>query len=296
MSKKPLFTGSGVALVTPMKEDGSINYPELARILDDQIQGGTDAIFVCCTTGEAPTLDDPEHLECIRYTVDHVAGRVPVIAGTGSNNTAHAIMMTKEAQEMGADGVLLVTPYYNKTSQKGLVEHFTVIAQSTTLPCIVYNVPSRTGVNITPETALALSKIPNIVGIKEASGNISQVAKIARLCGDDLYIYSGNDDQIVPVLSLGGKGVVSVLANVAPQVTHEICDLWFKGETQKSLDLQLKYLDLCNALFMDVNPIPAKQAMKELGYDVGFCRLPLCDMDDDKKKTLRNVMEAAGLL
>lgn len=294
--KKPLFTGSGVALVTPMKEDGSIHYETLAKMLEDQIQNGTDAIFVCCTTGEAPTLEDPEHLECIRFTVEQVAGRIPVIAGTGSNNTAHAIMMTKEAEEMGADGVLLVTPYYNKTSQRGLIQHFTSIAQSTSLPCIVYNVPSRTGVNITPETALALSKVPNIVGIKEASGNISHVAKIAKLCGDDLYIYSGNDDQIVPVLSLGGKGVVSVLANVAPKVAHDICQLWFDGKPRESMELQLKYLDLCNDLFMDVNPIPVKQALKELGYEAGSCRLPLCDMTQEKQEALRNTMKAAGLL
>lgn len=294
--KKPLFTGSGVALVTPMHQDGSINYETLAKMLDDQIENGTDAIFVCCTTGEAPTLEDPEHLECIRFTVEHVAGRVPVIAGTGSNNTDHAIMMTKEAREMGADAVLLVTPYYNKTSQRGLVQHFKAIAQSTTLPCIVYNVPSRTGVNIAPETALELSKIPNMVGIKEASGNISQVAKIARLCGDDLYIYSGNDDQIVPVLSLGGKGVVSVLANVAPKVAHDICQLWFDGKPQESMELQLKYLDLCNDLFMDVNPIPVKHALNELGYEAGSCRLPLCDMSQEKQEALRNTMKAAGLL
>lgn len=294
--KQPLFTGSGVALVTPMHQDGSINYETLAKMLDDQIENGTDAIFVCCTTGEAPTLEDPEHLECIRFTVEHVAGRVPVIAGTGSNNTDHAIMMTKEAQDMGADGVLLVTPYYNKTSQRGLIQHFTAIAQSTTLPCIVYNVPSRTGVNIAPETALALSKIPNMVGIKEASGNISQVAKIARLCKDDLYIYSGNDDQIVPVLSLGGKGVVSVLANVAPKAAHDICQLWFDGKHQESMELQLKYLDLCNDLFMDVNPIPVKQALNELGYQAGSCRLPLCDMTQEKQEALRSTMKAAGLL
>ena len=294
--KKPLFTGSGVALVTPMKEDGSIHYETLAKMLDDQIQNGTDAIFICCTTGEAPTLEDPEHLECIRFTVDHVAGRIPVIAGTGSNNTAHAIMMTQEAQDMGADGVLLVTPYYNKTSQQGLIQHFTAIAQSTTLPCIVYNVPSRTGVNIAPETALALSKIPNIVGIKEASGSISHVAKFARLCGDDLYIYSGNDDQIVPILSLGGKGVISVLANVAPKAAHDICQLWFDGKPRESMELQLEYLDLCNDLFMDVNPIPVKQALKELGYEAGSCRLPLCDMPQEKQEALRNTMKAAGLL
>lgn len=296
MCKKPVFEGSGVALITPMTPDGAVNYPVLGQILEDQIAKGTDAIFVCCTTGEAPTLDDDEHLECIRYTVEKVAGRIPVIAGTGSNNTAHAIMMTQESEKLGADGVLLVTPYYNKTSQRGLVDHFTAIAASTSLPCILYNVPSRTGVNMTPETIYELSKLPNIAGVKEASGNLSQVAKIARLCGDQLPIYSGNDDQIVPVLSLGGKGVVSVLANVAPTAVHEICQTWFDGKPAESLALQMKYLDLANDLFIDVNPVPVKQAMVELGYQAGSCRLPLVDMTQDKKDALRNSMKAVGLL
>ena len=273
--KTPIFTGSGLAMITPMNADGSVNYTEIDRIIEDQIARHTDAIISCGTTGEASTLEDEEHLNVIAHVVKRVDGRIPVIAGTGSNNTAHAVMMSKEAADFGADGLLVVTPYYNKTSQAGLIASYTAIADATDLPVIMYNVPSRTGVNIAPETALALSAHPKINAIKEASGNISQVAKIAALCGDELNIYSGNDDQIVPLLALGGKGVISVLAHVVPQETHDICQLWFDGKTAESTALQLRMLELCEALFCDVNPIPVKAAMNMLGYNAGECRLPL---------------------
>lgn len=294
--KKPVFTGAAVAIITPMFEDGTVNYEEFGRIIEDQIAGGTDAIVVCGTTGESAAMPHQEHVDVIDYCVKKVNHRIPVIAGTGSNDTAYAIELTKAAEQLGADAFLLVTPYYNKTSQAGLIAHFKAIAACTKLPCILYNVPSRTGVNITPETACALSKVENIVAIKEASGNISQIAKVAQLCGDDLAIYSGNDDQIVPILSLGGKGVISVLSNVAPKQAHDICQAWFDGDPAKSMELQLKYLNLCNALFCDVNPIPVKHAMNMLGYKAGHCRLPLIDMDEAKQEMLRKEMVAAGIL
>lgn len=294
--KAPIFTGSGIAMITPMHADGSVNYAEIDRIVEDQIARHTDAIIACGTTGEASTLDDREHLDVIGHVVKCANGRIPVIAGTGSNNTAHAVMMSKEAADLGADGLLVVTPYYNKTSQAGLVASYTAIADATDLPVIMYNVPSRTGVNIAPETAKILSEHPKINAIKEASGNISQVAKIAALCGDELNIYSGNDDQIVPLLSLGGKGVISVLAHVAPQETHDICQLWFDGDTAASAALQLKLLDLCGALFCDVNPIPVKAAMNLLGYDAGNCRLPLVPISEGNLEKVRAALKAAGLL
>ncbi len=275
--KKPVFTGSAVAIITPFHADGSINYDALGKILEDQIAGGTDAVVICGTTGEASTLGDEEHMEAVGYTVKTVAGRIPVIAGTGSNDTAHAIRFSQQAEALGADAVLLVTPYYNKTSQAGLLAHYTAIANSITLPCILYNVPSRTGVNLAPATLAELARLPNINAVKEASGNIAQATEIAALCGDELNLYSGNDDQIVPLLSLGGKGVISVLANVAPRQTHEICALWFAGKAKESLTLQLKMLPLCKALFADVNPIPVKWAMNRLGYAAGPCRLPLVE-------------------
>ena len=283
-------------MITPMHPDGSVNYTEIDRILEDQIAAHTDAIIACGTTGEASTLDDQEHLDAIGHVVKRVDGRIPVIAGTGSNNTAHAIMMSKEAADLGADGLLVVTPYYNKTSQAGLVASYTAVADATDLPVIMYNVPSRTGVNIAPETAKTLSAHPKINAIKEASGNISQVAKIAALCGDELNIYSGNDDQIVPLLSLGGKGVISVLAHVAPQQTHDICDLWFEGKTAESAALQLKLLDLCNVLFCDVNPIPVKAAMNLLGYSAGECRLPLVSASEANLAKIRSTLSEYGLL
>ena len=294
--KKPVFTGAGVAIVTPMNADGSINFEEFGRMIEDQIANQTDAIVVCGTTGEASTMPDEEHLACIEYCVQKVAHRVPVIAGTGSNDTAHGISLTRAAEKLGVDGVLLVTPYYNKTSQTGLIAHFTALANCTSLPVILYNVPSRTGVNILPETAYELSKLPNVNAIKEASGNISQVAKLARLCGDELNIYSGNDDQILALLSLGSKGVISVLSNVAPKQTHDICQAWFDGDVEKARELQFQYLPLCDALFCDVNPIPVKYAMNLQGYQAGICRLPLVDPSDANKAKIKAEMAAAGLI
>ena len=294
--KNPVFTGAGVAIITPMYEDGSINFDELGRIVEDQIARGTDAIVICGTTGECSTMTDEEQLAAIKYTVDLVNHRVPVIAGAGSNDTDHGCALAAKSAACGADALLLVTPYYNKTSQAGLVAHFTAMAEAGGIPVIMYNVPSRTGLNIAPETAKELSKHPLINGIKEASGNIGQVAKIAALCGDELNIYSGNDDQIVPLLALGGKGVISVLSNVAPQYTHDICAKWFAGETQESLQMQLKALPLCKALFADVNPIPAKWAMNRLGWQAGACRLPLVEPSAAVQDQLETAMRDFGLL
>ena len=265
-------------------------------IIDDQIAHGTDAIVICGTTGESAALSHEEHVECIRFAVKHTAKRVPVIAGTGSNDTAFAIEISKEAEEAGAEALLLVTPYYNKTSQAGLIAHYTAIANAVTLPCIIYNVPSRTGVNLQPATLAELAKLPNVNAVKEASGNISQVADVAALCGEELNIYSGNDDQIVPILSLGGKGVISVLSNVAPQQAHDICAAWFSGDTAKSLELQLKALPLCHALFADVNPIPVKWAMNRLGWNAGPLRLPLVEPSAAVQQSLENEMKAYGVL
>lgn len=294
--KKEIFSGAGVAIVTPMYPDGSIHYEKLGQLIDWQIENHTDAIVICGTTGESACMTDQEHIDCIEFAVKHTAGRVPVIAGAGSNDTAYAVQLSKEAKQLGADALLHVTPYYNKTSQKGLIAHFNAIADATDLPIILYNVPSRTGVNIKPETYAQLAKHPNIVAAKEASGNISQVAQIKALCGDDLDLYSGNDDQIVPLLSLGAKGVISVLSNVMPKETHDICALFFEGKVQESAALQLKLLDLINHLFMDVNPIPVKAAMNLMGFEVGECRLPLVSMDDAQIGVLRESMKQAGLL
>lgn len=294
MSKPVLFTGAGVALVTPMHKDGRVNYEKYRELIEYQITHGTDAIISVGTTGEAPTLEDDEHLHAFEVAIEQTNGRVPMIAGTGSNNTDHCIFMSREAKAMGADGLLLVTPYYNKTSQRGLIAHYTKIASSVDLPIILYNVPSRTGVNLQPKTIAELSKIPNIVGLKQANGNMSETAEIAALC--DIPIYSGNDDQIVPILALGGKGVISVLSNVIPQETHDICKAWFDGNVQLSLDLQLKYLELANALFMDVNPIPVKEAMNQMGLDVGDCRLPLYSMTDAMKQTMTDVLKRYHLI
>ena len=294
--KKPVFTGAGVAIVTPMHEDGSINFEELGRILEDQIARGTDAIIICGTTGECSTMVDAEQLAAIKFTVDTVAHRVPVIAGAGSNDTAHGCALAKGAADCGADALLMVTPYYNKTSQAGLVAHFTSMAEAGGIPVILYNVPSRTGVNIAPETAKKLSAHPLINGIKEASGNISQVAKIAALCGDELNLYSGNDDQVLPLLSLGGKGVISVVSNVAPTLVHDCCAAWFAGDTAKARALQLEMLPLSDALFCDVNPIPVKYAMNLLGWKAGNCRLPLVEPDDNKKAMIERALRSAGLL
>jgi len=294
--KKPVFTGAAVAIITPMHADGSVNYEELGRIIEDQIANHTDAIVICGTTGESPALDHEEHTQCVRYTVQKVAGRVPVIAGTGSNDTRYAIQLSQQAQADGADALLLVTPYYNKTSQAGLIAHYTAIANAVDLPCILYNVPSRTGCNLQPATLAELAKLPNINAVKEASGNISQVAEIAELCGENLNIYSGNDDQIVPLMALGGKGVISVLSNVAPQYTHDLCAKWLAGDTAGSLEMQLKALPLCKALFADVNPIPVKWAMNRLGWQAGACRLPLVEPSAAVQELLETAMQDFGLL
>ena len=294
--KKTVFTGAAVAIITPMYPDGSVNYEELAKLVEFQIANGTDAIVACGTTGESSTLGDEEHVQVIKAVVDQVNGRVPVIAGAGSNDTAYAVWLSREASDLGADALLHVTPYYNKTSQSGLIRHFNTIADATDLPVILYNVPSRTGVNILPETYRELAKHPNIVAAKEANGNISSVAQTAALCGDDLAIYSGNDDQIVPILSLGGKGGISVLSNVAPAQTHEICQLFFDGKVSESAALQLKLLPLINTLFCDVNPIPVKEAMNMLGYAAGSCRLPLDRLSEAGRSRLAAELKAAGLL
>lgn len=288
--KKTVFTGAATAIITPFK-DGKIDYKAYKDMLEFQIKNSIDAIVVCGTTGEASTLDDKEHKEMISFTVEKVAGRVPVIAGTGSNDTDYAIQLSKFAASEGADALLLITPYYNKTTQKGLIKSFNVIADATDKPCIIYNVPSRTGVNILPETCVELAKHENIVAIKEASSNISQIASIAHLCGDSIDIYSGNDDQIVPILSLGGKGVISVLSNLLPKDTHDICELFFNGKLNESLDLQLKYLELINALFCEVNPIPVKTAMAMLGLCTEEMRLPLCEMEDKNRARLAEAMK-----
>jgi len=296
MSKKEIFRGAGCAIVTPMFEDGSINYDELGKLIDFQIDNGTDAIVICGTTGEASTMTDDEHVECIRYAVEKTAKRVPVVAGTGSNDTAYAVWLAKEAAAVGADAQLQVTPYYNKASQLGLIRHFNAIADATDLPIILYNVPSRTGMTIKPETYAELCKHPNIVATKEASGDISAIANIKWLCGDELDIYSGNDDQIVPLMSLGAKGVISVLSNVCPKETHDICQLYLDGNVKESAALQIKYLDLIHALFSDVNPIPVKQAMNFMGYAAGECRLPLCEMSESGKQKLFETMKRYGLV
>ncbi len=294
--KKTIFTGAGVAIVTPMNPDESINFDRLGQIIDNQIENGTDAIVICGTTGESATMTDQEHVDCIEYAVKRVNGRVPVVAGAGSNHTSYAVWMSKEAKRIGADALLHVTPYYNKTSQTGLIRHFNAVADATDLPIILYNVPSRTGVNITPATYRELAKHPNIVAAKEASGNISQIAQIAQACGDELDLYSGNDDQIVPLLSLGAKGVISVLSNIMPRETHDICRLFFEGKIAESRALQLKLLPLINALFSDVNPIPVKEAMNMMGWECGECRLPLVSMQPQAKEHLRVLMQEQGLI
>ena len=294
--KNTIFTGAGVALVTPFNDDFSVNYDCLEKLIEMQIEGGTDSIITCGTTGEGSTLSREEHIAVVKRTIEIVDHRVPVIAGTGSNDTAFAIELTKEAQQLGADASLQITPYYNKTSQKGLIAHFTAIAKACDMPMILYCVPGRTGVNILPETCKALSELPNIVAVKEASDNVSQVTAIARLCGEDLDIYSGCDDLILPIMACGGKGVISVLSNVAPKAAHDIAALYLEGKVEESRKLQLEYFDLCKALFWDVNPIPVKAAMNMMGLNVGPCRLPLVEMDDDKKAALYNVLKAHSLV
>lgn len=287
-----LFTGSGVAIVTPFKDDLSIDYDRLKSLIDYQIENGTDAIIICGTTGEASTLTDDEQIACIKAAVDYTAGRVPVIAGAGSNDTMHGINLSKRAEEAGVDGLLQVTPYYNKTSQKGLYEHFKALADAVNIPIILYNVPGRTGMNIAPETALKLSEIDNIVGIKEASGHLSQMVSLAHLCRGKLDIYSGNDDQVLPLLALGGVGVISVAANVVPQQMHDMVALYLEGKHQESLDIQMALIPLINALFCEVNPMPVKAALNILGGDfsVGPCRAPLTHLEDHNQKSLQAIM------
>lgn len=293
-----IFTGSGVAIVTPFNEDSSVNFNQLRKLIDFQINNGTDSIIVCGTTGEASTLTDSEQLECIRVAIEQTNKRVPVIAGAGSNDTEHGIELSKKAAALGADGLLLVTPYYNKTTQKGLIEHYTAIAANVDLPIVLYNVPSRTGLNITPKTAATLSHIENIVAIKEASGNISQIIETVNRCEGRLDLYSGNDDQIVPLLSLGALGVISVVANILPKDTHDIVDLYFKGNLKESLNLQLKMLGLINALFCEVNPIPVKAALALMGpeYNAGIGRRPLTTMESGNLEYLKSEMKNYGLL
>ncbi len=294
--KKTIFTGSGVAIVTPMDKSGNIDYPELAKLIEFQIANETDCIVICGTTGESSTLTDEEHIELIRYTVEKTAKRVPVIAGTGSNDTAYSLMLSKEAAAVGADALLQVTPYYNKTSQRGLVQHFLEVANNVDLPMMLYNVPSRTGMTISVDAYKELAKHPNIVATKEASGDLSLIAKIAAAVGDSIDIYSGNDDQIVPIMSLGGKGVVSVAANIVPKAIHDIAALYLDGKTTESRDMQLKYLGLLNSLFLDVNPIPVKTAVNLIGFKAGNCRLPLVDLDVRHLNVLKEEMQKHNLI
>ena len=291
-----IFKGAGVAIVTPMFEDGSVNYDKLKEILEEQIAKETDAIIICGTTGESATMSEKEHSEVIKFAVDTVAKRIPVIAGTGSNCTQTAIELSKQAEEDGADALLLVTPYYNKATQNGLIAHYTAIAESVSLPIILYNVPSRTGCNILPETAAYLGKnVKNIVAIKEASGNISQVAKLKALAGDSLDIYSGNDDQVIPLLSLGGIGVISVLSNVAPKFTHDMVMKYLEGDHETALNMQLEALPLIDALFCEVNPIPVKAAMNLMGKEVGPLRAPLTVMEEAHQQKLAQAMKDFGI-
>ncbi|MGI6578380.1 MAG: 4-hydroxy-tetrahydrodipicolinate synthase [Eubacteriales bacterium] len=294
--KTPLFVGSGVAIVTPFNEDYSIDYPRLKKLIDFQIENGTDSIIICGTTGEASTQPTEEHIETITQCVKYVNGRVPVIAGTGSNDTLHAVEMSVAAREAGADGLLVVTPYYNKTTQTGLIKHMTYIADRAELPVILYNVPSRTGMSFTVETYCELSKHPLINGVKEASGNLAVIASVRQRVGDELYFWSGEDNLIVPVLSLGGKGVISVLANIAPKQTSDMCRLYLEGRVRESSDLQIKMTELINALFCEVNPIPVKAALKLMGLDSGVLRMPLFEISDSNLMRLKKAMTDAGIL
>lgn len=291
-----IFTGAGVAIVTPMKENGDVNYQKLGELLEYQLANGTDAIIICGTTGESSTLSHEEHLEVIKYAIDKVAKRVPVIAGTGSNSTDTAVYLSQEAEKMGADALLIVTPYYNKATQKGLIRHYTTIAESVKLPIIMYNVPGRTGCNIQPETAVFLAKnVENIVAIKEASGNIAQVGKIMSLAEGCLDLYSGEDGQVVPMLSLGGKGVISVLSNIAPRETHDMVALYLEGKVKESRDIQLKAIPLVDALFCEVSPIPVKTALNLMGMEAGAFRGPLCEMEEANVEKLKKAMTDFGI-
>ncbi len=293
--KKIIFEGCGTAIATPFTEDG-VNFEEFGKLIENQIENEVDAIIVCGTTGESATMTEEERKETIKFVIDKVGGRTKVIAGTGSNNTKSAINMSKYAESVGADGILVVTPYYNKTTQEGLITHYKTIANSVNLPIVMYSIPSRTGVNINPETCLELSKIENIVAIKEASGNLSQIAKIAHLCKDNLTIYSGNDDQIIPIMSLGGKGVISVLSNVMPKYTHEMTKKYLEGNVKEASQMQIEMVDLINALFIEVNPTPVKYALNLMGYNFGKPRLPLVEPTDKNKEKIEEVMKKHGLL
>lgn len=294
--KNPIFTGAGVAIITPFTTDGKVNEKVLAEIIEYQISHSTDAIVICGTTGESATLDHNEHTQAIKVAVDVTAGRIPVIAGTGSNDTAYALKLSNDAEKLGVDGLLMVTPYYNKASQEGLIKHFNYVADRVSTPIILYNVPSRTGCEIKPETYAELAKHKMIYAAKEATGNLSSIAKTISLVPEDFAIYSGNDDQITPIMSLGGKGVISVLSNILPQVAHDIAQSALDGDFKKSAELQLKYLELCNAMFMDVNPIPVKVAMRMMGIDVGPLRLPLCDMTPANTEKLKSVLQKYELI
>ncbi|MBQ7015249.1 MAG: 4-hydroxy-tetrahydrodipicolinate synthase [Clostridia bacterium] len=288
--KKTIFTGAAVALVTPFLEDGTVNYKKLEELIEYQIANSTDAIVACGTTGEASTLTDEEHKEVIKFTVEKVAGRIPVIAGTGSNDTAYSLELSQFAKEVGADAHLQVTPYYNKTTQKGLIKHFEYVADRVDLPMILYNVPGRTGMNILPETYGELCKHPNIVAAKEANGDVAALVKTMDICGDELDIYSGDDGLIVPMMSLGAKGVISVLSNIKPKETHEICQLFMDGKIAESAKMQKAYNNLINALFIETNPIPVKAALNVLGFEVGECRLPLCEMSEANLEKLKKYL------
>ena len=294
--KNTIFTGAGIAIITPFSPDGTINFKRLGEMIDFQIDNGTDAIIICGTTGEASTMTDEEHLDCIKFAVKHTAGRVPVIAGTGSNDTKYAVELSKEAEAAGADGLLLVTPYYNKTTQKGLILHFNAIADAVNIPIILYNIPGRTGMSIEVASVKELAKHKNIVAIKEASGNISYAAKLLAECGDVIDVYSGNDDIIVPMMSLGAKGVISVLSHVIPKETHMMAQYCLENNFAEASKLQLEYMDLINSLFIEVNPIPVKEAMNMMGVEVGGCRMPLCEMSDAHKEALRSALTKHGLI
>lgn len=292
-----IFKGAGVAIVTPFKANGEVNYEKFAELIEFQIANGTDAIIVCGTTGESSTLSHEEHLDVIKYCAEKVAGRVPVVAGTGSNCTETAIYLSTEAEKYGVDGLLLVSPYYNKATQKGLYAHYKAVADSVKIPCILYNVPSRTGCNILPETVVALcNDVENIVGVKEASGNLSQVARLMHLANGKVDLYSGNDDQIVPVMSLGGIGVISVLSNIAPRQTHDICAKYLAGDVTDSMQEQLRAIPVCDALFCEVNPIPVKKALNLMGMEVGPLRMPLTEMEDANAAKLEKAMREYGVL
>jgi len=294
--KNTIFTGAAIAIITPMNSDGSIDYNGLGELIENQIANHTDAIVICGTTGEASTMTDEEHIECIRYTVEKVNHRVPVIAGTGSNDTRYAIDLSKEAEKVGADALLLVTPYYNKTTQNGLVKHFTAIADAVEIPIILYNIPGRTGVNMEVATVKKLAEHKNIVAIKEASGNISYVAKLISACGDSIDVYSGNDDMVVPLMSLGGKGVISVASHVIPKQMHDMAQYCLDNNFAEATKLQIEYLDLINALFIEVNPIPVKEAVNMIGQPAGPCRMPLCEMTEEHKAVLKSSLEKHGLV